>query len=608
VLLGACGIVGAVVLFQLALVVLQPGWAKVATDWQREVSAVIELGLVVYVSRTLSQQHVPGALTWWMMSLALACYVIARTLWLVNDLYAYPAGVPFPSIPQDLFFVLQYPLFFAAVLCLPRFRPWVLRLRVILDSLLWIATATTLSWFFLLNRALTISSGALGGKIVTVVYPIGDLVLFSGLAVALSRTSWSKGAQLGTYALMAAFVSLFAADFWVGEQLLVSTRPAYTTGGPPDLFWTACYALIALAAAVQLRFARLLPTPRPAPARPVLSWRDVIISVRSLLPFAVTLAAASAILLNVAATGDHGPGWVPPITPIVMSLGLLALATVRQVVVLLDYELMRREQEQARAHEAILQASNRRMEEFLEVASHELKTPLTSLDGNVQLMARRLDALALQPAETVDCAGTVSKVRILVERCEPSLNRLGRLVNDLLDESTMREDGLELRTEPCDFTAVVVRAVEDARLVHPNRTIRLLADQLRPIPVFGDPERLLQALSHYVGNALKFSRADQVVSVRIEPHSTFVRISVHDDGPAIPLDEQGLIWERYHRASGVAVQCGSGIGLGLGLSVTRAIVERHGGRVGVISAPDDGCTFWLTVPVAAGDAAPAPAV
>ena len=75
-----------------------------------------------------------------------------------------------------------------------------------------------------------------------------------------------------------------------------------------------------------------------------------------------------------------------------------------------------------------------------------------------------------------------------------------------------------------------------------------------------------------------------------------VRIWVRDRGPGLPLQEQLQIWERFHRARGVEVQSGTGVGLGLGLFISRMIVERHGGQVGVESSPGNGATFWFTLP------------
>jgi signal transduction histidine kinase len=99
--------------------------------------------------------------------------------------------------------------------------------------------------------------------------------------------------------------------------------------------------------------------------------------------------------------------------------------------------------------------------------------------------------------------------------------------------------------------------------------------------------------------ALKFSRSDQAVEVRVQTVDGMARVSVHDDGVGIPLAEQPHIWERFYQAAGAKVQTGSQVGFGIGLSISKAIVEGHQGQVGVESAPGRGTTIWFSLPLAA---------
>jgi signal transduction histidine kinase len=282
----------------------------------------------------------------------------------------------------------------------------------------------------------------------------------------------------------------------------------------------------------------------------------------------------------------------------VVGLGLMLLATVRQIVVSLEYEQLRREQETARAHEEALIEANRRVEEFLGIVSHELKTPLTSLIGTIQLMAQRIDALTRAGAGPEDRARALGMVRELVRRCDSSLFRIGRLVNDLVDDARIREGQLEVEFERCDLRTVVADAVEEQRLLAPTRTIRLLARNSDPILVHADPSRLAQVVSNYVSNALKYSREGQPVVVRVHVMGGMGCVTVRDKGVGLPIVEHDQIWDRFHRAAGVAVQSGSDVGLGIGLHISKTIIERHGGQVGVRSVPGRGSTFWFTVPLA----------
>jgi signal transduction histidine kinase len=111
-------------------------------------------------------------------------------------------------------------------------------------------------------------------------------------------------------------------------------------------------------------------------------------------------------------------------------------------------------------------------------------------------------------------------------------------------------------------------------------------------------------ITNYLSNALKYSKADQPVTVMVdEGEDSQARVAVRDAGPGPPQAEQARVWERYPRIETVAVQSGSGVSLGLGLSISKAIIERHGGEVGVESTPGAGSTFWFTLPLLAPSAA-----
>jgi hypothetical protein len=118
------------------------------------------------------------------------------------------------------------------------------------------------------------------------------------------------------------------------------------------------------------------------------------------------------------------------------------------------------------------------------------------------------------------------------------------------------------------------------------------------VPVIADADRIRQVVANYLSNALKYSPEDRPVVVGIEVDDREARVWVRDEGLGLPTEEQEQIWERFHQATGIAVQSGSGIGLGLGLYICRTIIERHHGHVGVESAPGRGSTFWFTVPLA----------
>ncbi len=176
--------------------------------------------------------------------------------------------------------------------------------------------------------------------------------------------------------------------------------------------------------------------------------------------------------------------------------------------------------------------------------------------------------------------------------------RLERLVNDVLDVSRVQAGMLDLHPASTDLGTIVREAVGEQRQATPSRTLLLQLPAAQPVPVYADADRLGQVVTNYLTNALKYSPAEQPVVVGLDVAGHEVRVWVRDQGPGLPQEEQGRIWERFHRVKGIEVQSGTGVGLGLGLHICRTIIERHQGLVGVESAPGQGSTFWFTLPLA----------
>jgi PAS domain S-box-containing protein len=254
-----------------------------------------------------------------------------------------------------------------------------------------------------------------------------------------------------------------------------------------------------------------------------------------------------------------------------------------------------RDREQAQANERALRDANQQMEEFISVVCHELKTPLTVMRGSLQLAERKVKRLvatdALLPGEMVRFA----PVQALLERAKVQVNVQDRMVDDLLDSSRIQNGRLEMRKEPCNLVSIVQEAVEDQRQAS-ARTIVLQLPDVREVPVYGDADRLVQVVTNYLTNALKYSPEDRPVEVCLVVDEQVARVSVRDEGSGLAIEEQERIWERFYRAQGVEVQSGSGVGLGIGLHVCRSVIEQHEGLVGVYSAPGEGATFWFTLP------------
>jgi signal transduction histidine kinase len=252
--------------------------------------------------------------------------------------------------------------------------------------------------------------------------------------------------------------------------------------------------------------------------------------------------------------------------------------------------------------------SVRRVDEFLGVASHELKTPLTTILANVQLAARKaqnlekmmrarsldLDALERMPAE----------LAMMLERTERQARRQERLVNDLLEMSRAQAGRLELDLTECDLVALVRDVADEQRLAHPTRhlTVSVASADEAGLLATADGHRIEQVLTNFLSNALKYSPEDAPVTVMVGSEQDiegrrWARVSVSDQGPGLSTAEQAQVWDRFYRVPGLMVQSGSGIGLGLGLFISREIVKRHNGHIGVESTPGAGATFWFSVPL-----------
>jgi len=619
-LLGAVAAFALLLGFQLVATLRHPPWLGPVTDWLLTALAWLELAVVLYVSLRLGRARWPGTPTRALLSAALLCYAVARTLWTVDDQLLVHQDLPFPSLP-DYLFVLQYPLFFLGVLLIPRTPLAGSRLLTLLDCLLFLGAAAALSWTFLLAPIFDYSRLSPLARGVSLSYPLGDLLVLVGLALVFLRPHHYRSDRLVLGLLIAAFACLVVGDL-LAVALVLHPQHVFRRGALPDLFWMAASLLLPLAVWVGLRRALRRPRTPQAPVTPALrmGYRrdDVLASLRLVLPVAAAVLASVAILLHAELTeARSGIGVLHWLGPFAISFGLLLLAILRQELTFLENARLQREREEARAYEQALRALNRRKDEFLSVVSHELRTPLASLRGYLELLARRFDAWWPQTGAATERARPVASARAALAGAEESVCRLSRLGDDLLDDARVSAGRLALRPQPCDLGAIVRAAVEEQRALVPQRSIHLAAPVTQTVPVLADAERIAQVVTNYLTNALKYSKEDQPVAVRLDvvegggesdggegELGALARVSVRDEGIGIPVAEQQQVWERFAVVAGTTVQSGSGISLGLGLHICKSIIEAHHGHVGLDSAPGQGATFWFTLPLALPSAAP----
>lgn len=257
-------------------------------------------------------------------------------------------------------------------------------------------------------------------------------------------------------------------------------------------------------------------------------------------------------------------------------------------------------QAEAYAHELALREIRTGIDEFLSITSHKLRTPLTTIKGNVQLARMRLSHIERQM--TLDdplSKSALDEIYTLLNRAERGVNVQNQLIHDMTDITRIQAGNLELNIDLCNLTQIVIDTVEDQHSVSPTRSIKLTLQAHKTLPVIADAERIGQVLSNFLINALQYSSADRSVFISLERLNSAARISVRDEGPGLTTNEQAQVWDRFYKVKGIMAQKGFSEGLGLGLYICRAIIEEHQGEFGVESLKGVGSTFWFKLPLAA---------
>jgi PAS domain S-box-containing protein len=226
--------------------------------------------------------------------------------------------------------------------------------------------------------------------------------------------------------------------------------------------------------------------------------------------------------------------------------------------------------------------------EFVATVSHELRTPMTSVKGYVEMMLM----------ETVGAIN--DDQRRFLQVIKTNIDRLGGLVNDLLDISRIESGRVQLSLEPVDLILMVRETrealVRKSRIDSKPMVFELDLPASLP-PVHGDHDRLRQILTNLVENSYNYTPADGLITVTLAQEDDCIRVSVSDNGIGIKPADQGRVFERFYRGE-QALNMSVG-GTGLGLSIVRQLIEMHGGSITLQSEgiPGEGTTFSFTVPL-----------
>ncbi len=226
--------------------------------------------------------------------------------------------------------------------------------------------------------------------------------------------------------------------------------------------------------------------------------------------------------------------------------------------------------------------AERRVSEFYSVISHELRTPLTSITGALSSMedgsAGKLNARASK------------LIKIALVNC----NRLMNLINEILDWKKIEAGKFKLKKRAVKPEVLIDSVLDDLILVADQSSVRLVKDVRSEDSISADPERLTQVLANLTSNAIKFSPANGCVTLKVEKQSgDTTRFTVTDEGLGIPREQQSKLFVNFQQLDSSDTRTKGGTGLGLAIS--KAIVELHGGHIGVISPPGEGASFWFEI-------------
>jgi two-component system phosphate regulon sensor histidine kinase PhoR len=221
-----------------------------------------------------------------------------------------------------------------------------------------------------------------------------------------------------------------------------------------------------------------------------------------------------------------------------------------------------------------------RKDEFIGIASHELKTPLTSLKGYLQLITvYKKDDL---PAS----------VKQYIAKANVALNKLQRLVNDLLDVSKIQAGRLEYAMGSLNLAELVNTCIENAEHIYPSNLF--VIEDGHTYLVNGNSERLEQVIMNLINNAVKYALDDKKIIVKTTKIDDKVRVAITDFGIGLSEDQRNRIFERFYRVEDKKYMTS---GLGMGLYISAEIIRNHHGQIGVESEPGKGSTFYFDLPL-----------
>jgi signal transduction histidine kinase len=477
---------------------------------------------------------------------------------------------PTPSV-ADWFYLGGYPLVVAGFVLLLTHSGGHRRIAAIGEAAIVTFAFALFQWVWIVNGILD-GSGSTASRAINAAYPSMDVVLLAGLAGFFVTAAWRTPAFL---LLATSVVALLVSDevYGVGQT-------SYKSGDLTDLGWLLSYILWAAAA--------LHPSMRELsqPRRRRSTLR--VHSLRIALLTAALLSAPFVLLVQYLRHASLDP---PAIVIAAAAISILVL--MRLFGILRALERLRERERSARADaeqaQMLLAMQNDQLveadklkDEFVALISHDLRTPLTSIIGYVELSLEDV-----QPPLDDERRGYLK----IVSR---SSERLLRLVDDLLFVARLQAGRLILERSDLDLCTIAEQATQEARPRAEAKQLELEFVGAKPVMLEGDKGRLFQLLDNLISNAIKFTPEGGRVEVCVAPEGSVAVLEVSDTGIGLGPDEAELVFDRFFRSSRVVAQ--QVPGTGLGLFIARAIVDAHGGTISASTREGGGTTFHVGLP------------
>jgi signal transduction histidine kinase len=512
-------------------------------------------GCIVAILWAVRRYRPKPALPWLVFAVGTVLFVAADIVVDVYPNWAQPNA-------SDYLYLTAYPLFAATAVMLVVSSGSHRRLGALTDAAIVTLAFAVFEWIFVAQPTINMS-GPVGQLIVVGgLYPLMDIVLLGAFAGFFVSPAWRTPAF--------GFLVLGAASQLIGDVANGINAGAYSSGGNwIDWPWMASY--IFWTAAVLHPSMRELSKPG---ARP-----ETRVGRRRLAVLAGALVTVP--VARLVADLEHKAVGVWVIATLYCAIALLVVARLGAVVRSVDRIRMQLTERNKQLVEA-----DRLKDEFIALVSHDLRTPLTSIIGYVELA---LDDTGDEPLG--------EERRRYIEVVARSSDRLLRLVDDLLLAARLQSGRFMLNIDEADLESIAAEALEEMHARADRKGVSLFLAGDGPVRVECDRRRVLQLLDNLVSNAVKFTPKGGRVEVRVERTLGGAAVEVRDTGVGIGDGEEERIFDRFYRsASAVSDQVP---GTGLGLFIARAIAERHGGKLVARRREGGGTLLRLELPASA---------